>query len=469
MEEKELNLPKVDLIFGLRIWLRYAKRFWALALVMAVLGSVLLGFSGYQAYKPTYEASVSFTVQVANPLYSTVGYYNTSTAAQLNATFPYILRSPLLQQRVKEHLGSKAIPSITTTVLEKSNIFTIRVRHTDPEWAYEVLKAVIDVYPQVADYVVGATNLTILDDSGIPKEPVFDLDLKKSLVLGAVGGVVLWAGFMLLLTLCRRTIHNEDELQRTLNYQCLGIVPATKVTGKSKRCPLMQEDNGKYGFSESVRLLQMRVQKEMQRQGKQILMVSGAIPSEGKTTISVNLAIAFAKKGHRVLLVDCDMYNPSVAPALNVEEARPVKDYIEGKASMREIVSKTAIAHLYCLHTDVDFKDVSTKESMAQVLAGSKRIFDYIILDTPPCSLLVDAAELSDLAECALMVIRQDYATREQILEGVRLLTDSGLPLIGCTINGVVGNLSSTSGRYGNGYGHNSYSYGYGSRKQDSE
>ena len=99
-----------------------------------------------------------------------------------------------------------------------------------------------------------------------------------------------------------------------------------------------------------------------------------------------------------------------------------------------------------------------------------------MILDTPPCSLLVDTAELSDLADCALMVIRQDFATRARILEGVKLLTDNGLPLIGCTINGVSGNLASHGYRYGNGYGYGygygydygyGYGYGYGTRKSD--
>ena len=105
MEEKELNLPKIDLIFLFRIWLRYARRFWALALVLAILCAGFLGYSGYKAYRPTYEASVSFTVKVANPLYGNVTSYNIATAKQLNATFPYILRSAILRQRVSEHLG----------------------------------------------------------------------------------------------------------------------------------------------------------------------------------------------------------------------------------------------------------------------------------------------------------------------------------------------------------------------------
>ncbi len=478
MEEKELILPKIDLVFVLRIFLRYAKRFWAMALVLMILGAVVLGVNGYRSYTPVYEASMSFTVRVANPLYSSINSYNNATARQLNATFPYILRSAILQQRVGEYLGVGFLPPVTTSVLESSNIITMRVRHTNPEWAYQVLQAVVECYPQVADYVVGATNLIFLDDSGVPTHPVYDLDLTNSLIYGGAVGLLLWMLLMLVLTLSRRTIHNEDELLRTLSYQCLGIIPATKVIGRDKRCPLIHRDLGKYGFSESVRLVQMHIQKEMQNQGHKVLMVSGATPGEGKTTIAVNMAVAFARKGHRVLLVDCDMYNPSVLKALDLEEGHTLQAFQAGKATQSEIILKSGIRHLYVMAANMDFKDVKTKELLKKILVASRKTFDYVILDTPPCSLMVDTAELSDLTDCALMVIRQDYATRSQIVEGVKLLTDNGLPMIGCVINGVTGNLSSHGYRYGNGYGYgyaygyggySSYEYGYGSKKNDSE
>ena len=478
MEEKELNLPKIDLIFLLRIWMRYARRFWAWALILAILGACGLGFNVYRAYTPSYEASVSFTVQAANPLYGSVSAYNIATAKQLNATFPYILRSAILRQRVSEYLGVSWIPDVQTSVLPMSNIFTISVRATDPEWAYEVLQAVVECYPQVAEYVVGGTSLVILDDSGVPREPVYKLELTDSLILGAGAGLILWMALMLLMALNRRTIHNEDELKRTMNYQCLGIVPATKVVMRSKGCPLLHKDNGKFGFGESVRLLQMHVQKEMEHQHHKLLMVSGATPGEGKTTIAVNLAIAFAKKGHRVLLVDCDMYNPSVPRALELENLKTLQDYQNGDASQEEIIVNSGVRHMYLMAANLDFKDAKSKELLQNVLKAARKTFDYVVLDTPPCSLMVDAAELSDLADCALMVVRQDYATRAQILEGVKLLTDNGLPLIGCAINGVTGNLSSQGYRYGNGYGYGygygyggygGYGYGYGSKKSDSD
>ena len=108
----------------------------------------------------------------------------------------------------------------------------------------------------------------------------------------------------------------EDELRETLNAPCLGQIPAVKISRK-RPYPLLHRYRSESGFSESVRLLRLRVEKAMQENGQKILLVSSAIPGEGKTTVSVNLAVSLAQKGRRVLLIDCDFRNPSVAKTLS--------------------------------------------------------------------------------------------------------------------------------------------------------
>ena len=83
-----------------------------------------------------------------------------------------------------------------------------------------------------------------------------------------------------------------------------------------------------------------------------------------------------------------------------------------------------------------------------------RNVFDVILLDTPPSSILSDASEIAALADCALMVIRQNYASRDQILEGVQMISDSDLQLIGSVLNG--------ADRKGSSYGY--YGYGYGNK-----
>ena len=103
MDFEEKELQKIDIFVIVEDFLKEARSRIALLLILVVLGSGLLGASSYINYAPYYTATASFTVKVANPLYSGVSSYNTKTAEQMAKTFPYILTSGVLQERVKEH------------------------------------------------------------------------------------------------------------------------------------------------------------------------------------------------------------------------------------------------------------------------------------------------------------------------------------------------------------------------------
>ncbi len=457
MDHEENNVQQIDLLSILFSILNCVKLLWVHLLVMILLGAGIFGIASFRSYTPVYEATMSFTVRVSNPLYANVTAYNSKTAEQMASTFPYVITSPALQQKVKDYLDAPYVPAVTASALDNSNIFTMSVRDTDPKRAQEVLEAVVACYPEVAEFVVGPTVLIPLDESGVPASPVNPYNPVKPLVIGAGVGFALWLAYALLLTLTRTSIHDEDQLKNLLNQPCLGNIPVTQVVGQDMVCPLIHRDRGKFGFGEAIRLLRIRVEKEMSRTGKKVLIVSSSIPGEGKTTVSVNLAIALARNEKRVLLIDCDMYNPSVAKALTPTMGKALGNFTFGETVKKAAVHSQTIKNLFTvLLTEGKGSSGLSLSSgeLAQLVLASKKGFDYVILDTPPCSLLADTAEMSAAADCALMVVRQDYAPRDKILDGARLLTDSGLPLIGCAINCVTGTHTDSSYNYGYGYGY---------------
>ena len=471
MDHIENNMPKLDLSELASAVLRCGRRFWALALVLILLFAGALGFRSYVTYRPVYQASVSFTVRVGNSLYSDVRAYNAKTAEQMAATFPYVLTSPALQQKVTEYLGVSTIPAVSASVHGNSNIFTLSVRDTDPQRAWDVLNAVIACYPDVADFVVGPTNLVMMDQTGVPTQPVNSYSLVNSMIKGGVIGFALWLAFVVVIAMTRTTIHTEDQLKKFLNLPCLGLVPATKVVNKNQNCPLVHKDRGNFGFSESIRILQMRTEKELSERHMQVLMVTSAIPGEGKTTIASNLAISFARKGKRVLLMDCDTFNPSVGKVISLPVDRIVAQMPLGQNGVNTSLYSTSFKNLFVVAPKANDQNDHFRMSLkvlTQMIGKLRNTFDYIIVDTPPCSLLADTSELAEAADCGLMVIRQDHASGDQILDGTRLLSDSGLPLIGCVLNSVQGRL--TPGGYDYGYGHGygyGYGYGYGSSESN--
>lgn len=455
-EHTEQNIAGIDLRVILTDLLHGAKRTLWLAVVLVAVCASALCWRTYRSYRPSYQATASFTVYVTNPLYSGTRFYNAATAEQMAKTFPYILTSGVLSEMVMEKLDLSYMPAVSASVMEGTNIFTLSVTSDDPRLAYDVLQTVIESYPSVAEFVVGPTEMELLDESGVPTAPVNAQDYVSSAKRGAMIGAVLWIAVLAVLTMTRSTVHNEAELKRLINLPCLGLLPQIGA-GRRKTAPVLMVENGKAGFGEAVRLLRIRVEKEMRQLNAKVLLVSSAIPGEGKTTVSANLAIALAHKKKRVLLVDCDLRDPSVGATFGKTTERGLSEYLRNEKTFKQIVCATDTEDLFIVcggKPVTNASELLARPEAKRFIESACRAFDYVILDTPPCSMLADAAETAAIADCALMTIRQNYAAKDQILDGMQFLFESGLPMIGCVLNGMKRGVLE-KGSY------NSY-YGYG-------
>lgn len=438
--EQSQELEKIDLIRLVGALLRLARHFVLLAVVLVVLFAALLCLNTRRTYTPQYQASASFTVTLANPLYAEQQYYNTSAAEQMAKTFPYILTSGVLSKQVTDALGIAAMPSVTATALGSTNIITLTVTAGDPQLAYDVLCCVIERYPDVAEFVVGATRLTLLSESGVPGGPINTLQYKTAVLQGVVLGLGLWCGILLLYWWTHQTVHDEGELHKLVNLPCLGRLPVVQGYGKrgKNECPIVSDKNDKFGFNESVRLLRVRAERELDKTGGKVLLVTSSIANEGKTTTSINLATALAQRGKKTLLVDCDLRNPSVAATLGQSGKKGLSEYLRGECSLDNVLFRVGSKELYVVfggEAMAEPEGLMGQKPMKDLMRAMRRSVDYIILDTPPCALMADAAELASFADGILLTVRQDFACRQQILEGVQLLSDSGKPILGCVLN----------------------------------
>ena len=138
------------------------KRLWLPAIIAIVLLAGILGFRAWRSYRPSYTASATFTVYVGNALQASTPTYNAAAAEQLANTFPYILTSGVLSEVVKADLGLPALPMIQANVVKDANLFELRVTGSDPQQCYDVLQSVIKNYPDVAEFVIGPTVLTVV-------------------------------------------------------------------------------------------------------------------------------------------------------------------------------------------------------------------------------------------------------------------------------------------------------------------
>lgn len=225
-------------------------------------------------------------------------------------------------------------------------------------------------------------------------------------------------------------------------------------------------------YLEAIRKLRIRIMKDVEKKEYQTLLVTSSIPGEGKTTLSANLAISIAQQGKKVLLVDCDLRNPSIAGVMNEQEPHPGL----GSVLKKEVPLSEAITNVKLpkertnengsLHVifggapDGENSLLIGSEHMRALIKALKSKYDIIILDTAPSELLADAPLLGKYVDAALYVIRYDYTKLSEIREGVESLALSGIDMLGYVFNG-----DNSSGGQGYGYGYRRYgNYGsYGS------
>ena len=212
MEMNENEKRAINLSVLLDDFLKEAKRIWYLIIVFAAVFAICLSFYRYSQFVPYYEAYASFTVKVINPVYASISGYNTAAAEQMESTFPYILNSDALREKVMKYLGIGYVPGVNASVVNGSNIFTLVVRDPNPQRAQDILDAVIVCYPEVADFVIGPTKMILLDESGVPHTPANSFNLFGSLKTGAIFGIGAWFVLTLFIALTKSTIHNEEEL-----------------------------------------------------------------------------------------------------------------------------------------------------------------------------------------------------------------------------------------------------------------
>lgn len=187
----------------------------------------------------------------------------------------------------------------------------------------------------------------------------------------------------------------------------------------------------------------------------QTLMVCSAVSGEGKTTVTFNLAKSLARLQRKVLLIDCDMRNPALYKMLRVDECSGLMELTRGEATPDSVIHTIDGEGIDVIFAGLNADDASemlSTSSFMKAIEKYKTTYDYILMDTPPTSILSDAEELADCTDGALMVIRQNYASRAGVVDGLARIADSGVQIIGYVLNMYTGGASVHYG-YGYGYG----------------
>jgi len=188
------------------------------------------------------------------------------------------------------------------------------------------------------------------------------------------------------------------------------------------------------------------------------LIITSAIPGEGKSTVAINLAFALAESDAKVLLIDCDLRSPTLRRLLHVrpEYKAGLTSLLAGTSTLNECIfryPKMNCDVLLAGTTPPNPAELLSSPQMERILDYLSKSYDYIICDTPPISVVTDAAALSRFCDGVIMVVRQKNATRDQVRAAKRNLDAVQANVIGTILSGYdMSDDTQAAGSYYGGY-----------------
>jgi capsular exopolysaccharide synthesis family protein len=314
-----------------------------------------------------------------------------------------------------------------------------------------------------------ANNVRVLERAMVPSIPVRPKPL-QNLMIGLLLGLATGIGLAFLIEALDNTLKSQSDVEQFLGVPVLGLVPligrvaAGETTQETDH--LRERDLGVFLDPKSVaaeccRSIRTNILFMSPDRPLRIMVVTSPSPQEGKTTTAINLGVTMAEAGGRVLLVDTDMRRPRLHRSFGVPNQTGISTVIVGKATIEEAVKRTDVPNLDvlpCGPVPPNPSELLHTDRFAKVLADCAKLYDRIILDSPPTSAVTDPAVLGNLSDGVVMVVKAGNTTREAAMHARRQLVGAKARLFGVVVNAI--DLSNPAYGYDY-YYRNYYRYGY--------
>lgn len=280
----------------------------------------------------------------------------------------------------------------------------------------------------------------LIDTPEIPTTP-FSPDIQRNLITGLAAGAVLGLGIALLWEQLDQRVKGLEEAKELTRLPLLGAVPRAQgelFGGDSLKPSNRYQLPGRLQLTESFRSVAINV-GYLGGTGKvKVLALTSAIPAEGKTTISYQLAIALAELGRRVLLVDADMRRPSIHALLQETNAVGLSTIIATDRSWQDVIHPLIPNKLDIITAGpTPPNPVALLEStrMSQLITEWRQAYTYVIIDTPPVVGITDAQSVARQVDGMILVVGLERADRTTVARAVEILRNGENNLLGMIVN----------------------------------
>ena len=329
-----------------------------------------------------------------------------------------------------------------------------------------------------------SSNIRIADQATVPR---FAASPKKarSLALALVLGLFLGTGLVFLVDALDNTLKGADDVTDTLGLPSLGVIPRLEAAGTARkwgafgsngdgpRAPFLafgaEGVKGKGRVLEAYRSLRTSLLLSHSGKPPKTILVTSALPGEGKSTTAANTAIALAQTGAPTLLMDLDMRKPTLASAFEIPSDQGMSTFLSGNSDFSSRIQQTRFANTFVIPAGPpppNPAELLSSERTDMVFTLMHEYFTYMVIDSPPVLEISDALLLSPAVDGVILVARAGKTPRKAIGKAAAQIMAVGGTLLGVLVNGA--DLDRLGYGYGYGYGYGSYGGTYGRYFDDS-
>jgi len=322
-----------------------------------------------------------------------------------------------------------------------------------------------------------SSNIRVVDPALIPttpSRPNKSRNVFLAIIVGLIGGV----GLAFVREYLDNTVKNPEDVRSLSRLPSLAVVPVfTSSNGVGRgRLQKLLRDSGN-GFHERVALLshsepQSQVSEAFRAlrtslllsqpdHPPQLILVTSALPHEGKTTASVNIGVTLAQLGDNTLLIDADLRKPGISRALSMNDGKVgLSSYLAGVVGLDLVtIPHPVIKNLHAIPTGPippNSADLLSSHRLVEMICELRKRYKFIVIDSPPIMAATDAVILSALVDGVLLVVRSGETPKEALMRTRDLLHSVRSRVLGVVLNAV----DSSSPNYYYSYRYHPYAYG---------